>query len=82
MKKIKKIVVEMIVFGVVVITSSALLCNLTPTYKATGIQASGNTSLAMLKVPVPIEPTMEGQKVDYKVRCTVKRGVLECAEAG
>lgn len=78
--KIKKIVLEATFFGVIVISTAALLAKITPVYKSAGIHPFGSVSLAMIKVPVPIHPEMEGRKVQYLVNCTLKNGVLECVE--
>jgi hypothetical protein len=72
----------MVFFGVVVMMSSSLLTRLTPTYTAKRFSAGGNTELALISVPVPVAPELEGKKVVYKVECKMKNGALECVEAG
>ena len=77
----KKALLEMCFFGVVIITSSAMLSSMTPTYKTKRFTAGGSADLALVSVPVPVDPMMEGKKVEYTVRCTMKNGALECLEA-
>jgi hypothetical protein len=75
--KIKKTILEMTLYAVVIVTSGSAIIKLTA-YRPVRVTATGNTALAMLQVPVAIEPAMEGRTVSYTVNCTMKHGVLSC----
>lgn len=75
--KIRRTILEMTLFGVVVSLSGGALARLN-TYTPTTVTAGGHTTLAMVQVPVPVEPAMEGHAVSYTVVCVMKKGVLSC----
>mgnify|MGYP006286002091 CR=1 FL=1 len=81
-KKIKKVIMEMTLYGVVVTMSASALYTVAPSYKPSRISANGNVELAMIKVPVPVDKAMEGQKVEYRIICGMRKGILECNESG
>jgi hypothetical protein len=81
-QKMKKLVTEIIIYAVVVIFSAVGLIHTTK-YKpnsSSQYYINGNLKYAMLSVPVPIDIRMEGQTIDYKVSCVMKKGLLECKE--
>lgn len=75
--KIKKVTIEMIIYGVVVVFSSALF-HMNQSVKPTTYHAKGKVQFALISVPVPVDPNMEGHEFDYMVRCGMKKGVIEC----
>lgn len=79
---LKKTILEITFFGVVIMMSASMLSKLTPTYTAKRFTAGGSTDLALVSVPVPVSPELEGKRVQYKVECRMKNGALECVEAG
>jgi hypothetical protein len=81
--KLKKLVTEIVIYSVVVIFSSVGLIQTTKYKPKTSSQyfVNGNLKYAMLSVPVPIDLRMEGQSIDYKVTCSMHKGLLECKEA-
>lgn len=80
--KIKKLVVELIIYAVVVVFSAVSLIQVTKYNPKTTSHyyINGTLKYAMLSVPVPIDAKMEGQSVDYKVTCTMHKNFLECKE--
>jgi hypothetical protein len=77
----KQYLLEITFFGVVMFMSAAALARLTPVYRAPRISAFGNTELAMIRVPVPVQSEMEGKKTVYRISCALTDGVMDCAEA-
>lgn len=74
---IKRTIIELIIYGVVVIFSSALFhCG--QTVKPTTYHAKGNIQFALLQVPVPIDKNMEGQTIEYVIKCEMRKLQLEC----
>lgn len=80
--KIKKLVIELVIYAVVVVFSAVGLIQTTKYNPKTTSQyyINGQLKYAMLSVPVPIDARMEGQSIDYKVTCTMHKNFLECKE--
>jgi len=76
--KVKRVIMEMIVYACVVIGSASAIQNLSPKHTPTRITAEGSTDLIMIEVPVPVEPNMEGKKYSYHIDCQMHQGVVRC----
>lgn len=75
--KLKRTVIELIIYGVVVVASSALF-HIGQTTKPTTYHANGNVQFALISVPVPVNRNMEGHSVEYVITCDMKKSILEC----
>lgn len=79
LNKMKKHVIDLIIYGVVVIISAIGLTH--KPYTPITYHAKGNIQFAMIQVPVPVDLKMEGQSIDYHVTCTMRKSQLECRDS-
>ena len=80
--KLKRLVTEFLIYAIVIVVSSVSLIQVTKykQSKPTQYYLNGKLTYAMLSVPVPVSTQLEGQTIDYKITCTMKKGALECKE--
>ena len=80
----KRLVTEFLIYAIVIVISSVGLIQTTKYKPKSNSQyyLNGNLKYAMLSVPVPVSSQFEGQTVEYKVACTMHKGLLECKENG
>ena len=83
--KIKTMVTEFLIYTIVIVVSSVGLIQTTK-YKQNKTTSqyylNGKLNYLMVSVPVPIDVKMEGQSIDYKITCSMKKNNIECVENG
>ena len=77
-ERIKRIVMEMVVYACVLLASASMLPRLTPGYTPGRTTAQGSSDLIMVQVPVPLEVGMEGKQFTYTVSCDMKGNIVHC----
>jgi len=77
-ERIKRMVMEFIVYTAVVLTTAHVLGDIKPSYQPTRTTIQGAADVVYVQVPVPLEVGMEGKQFTFNVNCSMKNNAVRC----